>query len=148
MIVYGPGPEEARESIFAQISWPLWLLLIASFAVMVGTRAYVRHVERDLVSPPRRAPAVEMISPDRAVRAGDLHLSWQSVEGASAYRLHVTSITGGIIVDGLCITETDWFAPEDALPALVPGEYRWSVDALDESGEPFRRSAQESFRIQ
>jgi hypothetical protein len=147
VIIYGPPPSSRRRGSFAGVAWPFWLVLGLSITVLAGTRTYARRVETRLAASMRPSPTFLMITPAEAVRAGDLRLSWQSVEGAIAYRLHVESITGSIVIDGLRVSEPDWIPPFDALPALTRGEYRWSVEALDASDQPICRSEPEPFRI-
>ena len=145
--VYAPAPKPSRRGAPAGVAWPLWLLLGLSIAVLAAAQVYAQRAEGRLTATPHPAPAILMITPSAAVRAADLHLSWQPVEDAASYRLHVETVTGSIVIDGLTVTDPDWIPPLDALPAFTPGEYRWSVEARDDSDQPLCRSELESFRI-
>ena len=130
-----------------RIAWWLWVLLTGSLVFFVVARIYVRHENARLSGPLEAVPFLQTTGPSDPVRAGALDLIWGEVPGATSYRLSVSSITGQIVVDALPVDGTEWIPPDDALPALVRGEYRWSVEALDEMGTVLAKSAERAFRV-
>lgn len=129
------------------IAWWLWVLLIGSLVFFAVARVYVRHENAKLSGPLETVPFLQTTGPTDPVRAGALDLTWGEVPGATSYRLSVSSIAGQIVVDALPVDGTEWIPPDDALPALVRGEYRWSVEALDETGVVLAKSAERAFRV-
>jgi hypothetical protein len=123
------------------------VLLVGSLVFFAIVRIYVRHESARLSGPVETVPFLQTAGPTDPVRAGALDLTWGEVPGATSYRLSVSSITGQIVVDALPVDGTEWIPPDDALPALVRGEYRWSVEALDETGTVLAKSAEGTFRV-
>jgi hypothetical protein len=123
------------------------VLLVGSLVFFAVARIYVRHENARFSGPPATVPFLQTTGPIDPVRAGALDLTWDEVPGATSYRLSISSITGQIVVDALPVAGTEWIPPENALPALVRGEYRWSVEALDEKGTVLANSAEGAFRV-
>jgi hypothetical protein len=130
-----------------RIAWWLWVLLMGSLVFFAVARVYVRHQNARLSGPLEAVPFLQTTGPSDPVRAGALDLIWGEVPGATSYRLSVSSTAGQIVVDALPVDGTEWIPPDDALPALVGGEYRWSVEALDEMGTVLAKSAESTFRV-
>ncbi len=141
------APAAHASSQPGRIAWWLWVLLMGSLVFFAVARVYVRHENARLSKPLGMVPFLQTTGPIDPVRAGALDLTWGEVPGAMSYRLSVTSITGQIVVDALPVDGTEWIPPDDALPALVRGEYRWSVEALDEKGTVLAKSAERAFRV-
>jgi hypothetical protein len=129
------------------IAWWLWVLLAGSLVFFAVTRMFVRHENARLYGAPDAVPFLQISGPTDPVRAGALDLTWGDVPGATGYRLSIAAITGEIVVDALPVDGTEWIPPDDALPALVRGEYRWTVEALDEKGTVLAKSAEGGFRV-
>ncbi len=136
---------------FAGISWTLWALLLVAVLFLAVVRWHVNREEERwgaaLAPAAPATPALTTSTPTAPVRAEHLKLYWDAVDGAHAYRLHIQTVTGRIVVEGLTVEYTEWFPPFDALPGFEPGEYRWSVDALDAEGAVISRSEKSSFRV-
>ena len=130
-----------------RIAWWLWVLLLGSLIFFAVARVYVRRENAKLAGPLETVPLLPTTGPSDPVRAGALDLSWDEVPGATSYRLSVSSIAGQIVVDALPVDGTEWLPPDDALPAFVGGEYRWSVEALDEAGAVLAKSAEGAFQV-
>jgi hypothetical protein len=142
-----PSPAARRAVEHGGIAWWLWVLLVGSLVFFAVVRVYVRHQEARMAAPLGIALVMQTSSPSQSVRAGALDLAWDEVPGARGYRLTVTSITGQIVVNTLPVDGTEWIPPDDALPALVRGEYLWFVEALDEQGTVMAKSAQDHFSV-
>ncbi len=130
-----------------RIAWWLWVLLMGSLVFFAVARVYVRHENAKLAGPLETVPLLQTTGPTDPVRAGALDLVWGEVPGATIYRLSVSSITGQIVVEALPVDGTEWIPPDEALPGLVRGEYRWSVEAMDETGTVLAKSAERTFRV-
>lgn len=141
------APEVGALSRPGRIAWWLWVLLLGSLVFVAVARVYVRHENAKLSAPMETVPFLQTTGPTDPVRAGALALAWSEVPGATSYRLSVSSITGQIVVDALPVDGTEWIPPDDALPALVRGEYRWAVEALDDQGTVLAKSASRTFRV-
>lgn len=129
------------------IAWWLWALLVGSLIFFAVARVYVRHQEILMANPLGTTPFLQTSGPAQPVRAGALDLAWDEVPGALSYRLTITSITGQIVVNALPVDGTEWIPPDNALPALVRGEYQWSVEAWDEQGTVLAKSAVGAFSV-
>jgi hypothetical protein len=135
---------------FAGVSWALWGAFVASIALLAVVRTYVNRNESRWEAPTEAVaalPVIEVRTPGPGVAANALRLEWDEVPDAAGYQLHLTSITGAVVADGLPVDETWWSPPEELLPALVKGEYLWNVTALDAENAPIARSAPEVLRI-
>jgi hypothetical protein len=120
---------------------------MGSLVFFAVARVYVRHENAKLAGPLETVPLLQTTGPTDPVRAGALDLVWGEVPGATIYRLSVSSITGQIVVEALPVDGTEWIPPDEALPGLVRGEYRWSVEAMDETGTVLAKSAERTFRV-
>ncbi len=129
------------------IAWWLWVLLLGSLVFLAVARNYVHHAKARLSGPMETIPFLDALGPAEPARAGALDLTWGEVPGATSYRLSVSSITGRIVVDSLPVDGTEWIPPDEVLPALVRGEYRWKVEAQDEKGRVLARSGEGVFRV-
>jgi hypothetical protein len=136
-----PSPHPGR------VAWWLWVLFAGSLVFFALVRVYVRGENAKLAVPLPTVPYLQTSGPSTPVRAGAIDLTWTEVPGATIYRLSVSSVTGQIVVDALPVDGQEWIPPDDALPALVRGEYRWSVEALDGRGEVLAKSADGAFRV-
>jgi hypothetical protein len=141
------GPVIRSAAASGAIAWWLWVLLVGSLVFFAMVRVHVRHEQAKFSRPMEAVPFLQTTSPAGAVRAGAVDLGWSEVPMAAAYRISVTTVTGRIVVDALPVQGTEWTPPDDALPALISGEYRWSVEALDEKGRVLARSAEAAFRV-
>jgi hypothetical protein len=122
-------------------------MLAGSLVFFAIARVYVHQENAKLTGPEDAVPLLLTSGPSSPVRAGALDLTWDEVPGAAIYRLSISSITGQIVVDALPVEGTEWIPPDDALPALVSGEYRWSVEALNGKGTVLAKSAAGAFQI-
>jgi hypothetical protein len=123
------------------------VLLVGSLILFALVRVYVRHEGAKTSGPISSIPLLPTASPTGPVRSGLLDLSWDEVPKAVGYQITVASITGQIVVDALPVDGTQWNPPDDALPALSSGEYRWSVEAIDDKGRVLARSSEATFRV-
>lgn len=130
-----------------RVAWWLWVLFAGSLVFFALVRVYVRGEDAKLALPLPMVPYLQTSGPAAPVRAGAIDLTWNEVPGATTYRLNVYSVTGLIVVDSLPVDGTEWIPPDDALPALVRGEYRWSVEALDDRGRLLAKSAEGTFLV-
>ncbi len=160
-----PGPVEPRRPVpivlvdrptrpprqisrsFLGLSWWLWALLILAFAFLAAVQIYRDAARSRWVAPPETRSELFADGPASPVRVDDLLLTWDSVPAASSYRLHITTVTGTTVIEGLHLEETNWRPPIEALPALPPGEYRWWVVAVNREDHTLARSATEAFYL-
>ncbi len=132
------------------VSGVLWILFGLSLAFLVGVQIYVGKVER-ATSAQASALADQSVlttqGPIIPVTVRELWLSWEAATGATHYELRIHSVRGNPVVDPVIVYETQWRPSDAVVPGLVPGGYRWTVEALDSSGQKLAESATGTFKI-
>ena len=83
---------------------------------------------------------LDAISPVLAVPPAELILSWHRVPGALQYRLRIHTLQGTPVVDPMLVWGEQWRPSSELLPGLMPGPYRWSVEAVDGAEQVLARS--------
>lgn len=128
----------------------LWTLLGLSVLFLVGVQIYVHRVEQSVQATAQDVPGLPLMSafgPLDAVPRNDLELRWDSVSGAVTYELHILTDRGAPVLDPAEVWSTTWRPTDQLMPALTRGTYRWSVEALDSSGNVLARSVGMEFGI-
>ncbi len=145
------------------IRWSLWLILALALGALIGVRVYVSSCDHALAqvgsfvagdkagnkaeSTSTDLPGLRVKSSAGPVTPSRIRLQWNPRDGAAFYLLRLQAASGEIVLDGLRVDDTEWSPPDEALPALTPGEYRWQVEAEDQNGNPIARSGQEQLQI-
>jgi hypothetical protein len=140
-------PASSRKS-FAGVSWPLWAILGVSLIFLGSVRIYAHRMATHWAQTAAAAqlPVIVTHSPEGSASAGALRLRWDDFGAAYEYRLRITSAGGALVFEGPVQTPA-WSPPNEALPALAPGEYLWQVEAVDPQGNALARSNSALFRI-
>ena len=148
------GRARARRSTPVQDMSPrhvaplLWGLLILSILFLGGVQIYVKRIDRAaLPGTFAELPLILSEGPASPVSRRSLELRWGAVAGATAYHLRILTDRNDPVLDPVEVWSTAWQPSDEALPGLVPGRYRWSVDALDSAGSVLGRSAPGTFEI-
>jgi len=128
----------------------LWILFGLSIAFLIGVQIYVGRVENAAKAEATELTDLSLLeteSPIVSVVPRELWLSWDSATGTTHYNLRIHSMRGIPVVDPVIVYETQWRPSDAVIPGLTPGKYRWTVEAMDSSGEKLAESATASFEI-
>jgi hypothetical protein len=109
--------------------------------VVGAIRAFRTIAHKDLAAPVLVTPRTDEMVPYAAFSEKGLDLKWKSVEGATQYKVSVRNKKSG---DRL---ERDAASPLFALRDLKPGDYEWSVRALNSRGDESKSSAVSAFSL-
>jgi len=132
---------------FLGLSFPWWLAIAASLGFYSAVQ-YALHLRVE--APPTVVSEVGLIptqGPSTPLPAGQLWLKWQSVDGAERYDLRIHDLHGSPVVDPMPAYGTTWNPPDDLLPGLIDGSYRWTIEAVDGAGQVLARSLPAEFKI-
>ena len=128
----------------------LWILFGLSIAFLIGVQVYVGRVENAARAGSTELADLSLLtteSPIVSVVPRELWLSWGAAIGTTHYNLRIHSTRGAPVVDPVIVYETQWRPSDAIVPGLTPGKYRWTVEAMDSSGQKLAESATATFEI-
>jgi hypothetical protein len=128
----------------------LWGLLVLSLLFLGGVQLYVGRIERAILPASdafAELPLIMSEGPASPVSRHALELRWAAVSGATTYHLRILTDRNSPVLDPVEVWTTSWTPSLEMLPGLVEGRYRWSVDALDSSGNVLARSGPGTFEV-
>lgn len=128
----------------------LWGLFALSLLFLGAVQIYVGRIERVAFSESEafaQLPLILSEGPETPVSSHDLELRWEPVSGAEIYHLRILTDRNSPVLDPVEVWTTSWRPSSEALPGIVEGRYRWSVEALDSSGKVLARSGPGTFDV-
>ncbi len=115
-----------------------WVAPLAAAAVLVIAVAIPLMVHRTEPTLHFRGSGVQALAPQGAIDQSEVEFVWSSSITAARYRLRVS--------DANFVYTTEVKEPPLRIP-LKPGEYWWTVTALDSNGKPLTSSQRLTFTI-
>lgn len=146
-----PADQDRADPNPFQINRMLWILLGLATVFLVAVQIYVRTSGNSLplsTESVAEVPILDAMSPVLPIRAVDLSLRWDTVQGAVQYHLRIHTVQGTPVVDPMLVWGEQWRPSSELLPGLMPGSYRWSVEAVDGVGRILGRSLPMEFEIE
>jgi hypothetical protein len=144
-----PFPAARRRSAPTVWRWAAAALVVlaAGFAIQAARTGLGPRVEGPATAEVVRGGQIEASEPSGEVAGAPAQLVWQSVAGATSYRLEILDAAGDDLWSAAAA------APPLRLPAAVRAElrphtrYSWRVIALDAAGVEMGRSAATEFFV-
>jgi len=128
----------------------LWGLFALSLLFLGAVRMYVSRIERVSFAESEVFAGLPLIvaeGPEAPVSRHSLELRWEPVTGAELYHLRILTDRNSPVLDPVEVWTTSWTPSPEALPGIVEGRYRWSVEAIDSSGRVMARSGPGTFEV-
>ncbi|HEX9500713.1 MAG TPA: zf-HC2 domain-containing protein [Thermoanaerobaculia bacterium] len=116
-----------------------WVAPLAAAAVLAIAVAIPLMVHRSEPTLHFRGSGVQALAPQGAIDQSEVEFVWSSGISATRYRLEVADAKG--------VINTKDAAESPIRISLGPGEYWWTVTALDSNGKPLTSSQRLTFTI-
>jgi hypothetical protein len=135
---------EAQEFVAAGRRIPSrrrWVVPLAAAAVLVIAVAIPLSMNHNKTTPGLhfRGGGIQALAPQGTISQSQVEFVWASSIRAARYRLQIGDATGNITT-----TETQ---RSESKVSLKPGNYWWTVTALDQQGKPLIESQRLTFTI-